>query len=178
LVGQALFRTDALRGIGGFDERLAFGEDQDLWMRIGRFPVAFTRARVLRVRVHEHQSSRIGPDPVEHGYAIRKAFLATLAPPDRTRAECAIQYWLEAWRAHQAYVAGDGPAFRRRTFRALRTYPGLGLSPLMRSGLASRIIKSFLPQSAFLYLRARKAALGHGVASPWVPVVPGREGPR
>src|SRR5207249_1808858 len=58
LQGQALFRRRFLLDLGGFRLGTEPSEDQDLWMRVGRYPVTFIPERVVRVRSHIGQGSR------------------------------------------------------------------------------------------------------------------------
>jgi len=58
LVGASLFRTSALREVGGFDESIVFyGDDVDLWLRIGLLgPVVLMPEVVLEYRSHGGQA--------------------------------------------------------------------------------------------------------------------------
>lgn len=54
MVGASLFRTSIIREVGGFDEALEFwGDDVDLWLRIGHLgPVALLPSDVIKWRHH------------------------------------------------------------------------------------------------------------------------------
>lgn len=55
MVGASLFRTKVLKDVGGFDESLFFyGDDIDLWLRIGHLgPVALLPDVVIKQRIHD-----------------------------------------------------------------------------------------------------------------------------
>lgn len=53
-----LIRSSVLRDVSGFDERLRFGEDEDLWWRIAaRHSVHFLDATLVRYRLHAGNGS-------------------------------------------------------------------------------------------------------------------------
>lgn len=125
LVPSAAFvaRTDALRSVGGFDEALRFGEDQDLTYRLGaqgwrlRYEPAATVAHDHRVEARDVLRTRVR-------YGVPMATLA--------RRHGAL---MSAWRVPHPSVArlaadlvslgvpaGEANAIRRRVIaRALRT---------------------------------------------------------
>lgn len=55
LVGASLFRRTALEAVGGFDESIVFyGDDVDLWLRLGHLgPVVLLPRTVLEYRSHD-----------------------------------------------------------------------------------------------------------------------------
>jgi glycosyltransferase involved in cell wall biosynthesis len=58
LTSTVLVRRSVLRGLGGFDECLRFGEDEDLWWRIAaRHSVHFIDSILVRYRLHAGNGS-------------------------------------------------------------------------------------------------------------------------
>jgi len=54
-IGTVVFRTEALRAIGGFRNELRFQEDRDVEVRVAaRWPTVFVPQVVERYRMHEH----------------------------------------------------------------------------------------------------------------------------
>lgn len=53
-----LMRTDVIREVGGFDEKMAWAEDLDLWRRVARwYAVGMVPEALVRVRVHSSSTS-------------------------------------------------------------------------------------------------------------------------
>ncbi len=62
-VASVMMRTDAVRAIGGYDERLVY-EDYDLWLRLARwYPFAYLQEPLAFYRYHsgQHTESLNGP---------------------------------------------------------------------------------------------------------------------
>ncbi len=163
LMGQTLFRRRVLSALGGFRVGAEPAEDQELWMRIGRYPVAFGRKRVLSVRSHAGQGSRGAADGTPAQLAMRERFVAQLRGQERADGERAIAFWWEWRMAQRAYADADGHAFRRHLRAAVRAYPGLAFSPLFRAGLVRKVMKSLLPQGLLVALRDLRSRAGAGV---------------
>ena len=103
----AMFRTEIARQVGGYRRAFAYAEDYDLWMRLsetGR--VANTQAKLVKLRTHPAQTSKIKRDQQKAASALarqsallRRRFVAepfdTDSPPDQ-----AIGTFL-AWRADE-----------------------------------------------------------------------------
>lgn len=76
-----LFRADAVRAVGGFDEKL-FLEDRDLWLRLTRVhPVAYVPEPLAYYRVHE---KNVSTQNVERMYAAFEYSLDKLLREDPT----------------------------------------------------------------------------------------------
>ncbi len=74
--GQVLLRAEAVLAAGGWDEKLAVAEDQDLWLRaIGRDPVVLVPSVVL-----EQRTRAGGVDASFEEEEIRRPFAATDGP--------------------------------------------------------------------------------------------------
>src|SRR5205823_13832102 len=99
ITGQTLFRRGVLGALGGFTPGAEPAEDQDLWLRVGRNPVTFTRQRVLGIRIHSGQDSRLHSELTELQTGIRENFVKTLPPAEEARGRRAIRFWLARLRA-------------------------------------------------------------------------------
>ncbi|MEX2144513.1 MAG: glycosyltransferase family A protein [Anaerolineales bacterium] len=71
-----LMRTEAILEVGGFDERMVWAEDLDLWRRIARrFAVGVVAEPLVRVRVHSGSTSfDRGKGAVGFERYLKKAF--------------------------------------------------------------------------------------------------------
>lgn len=163
LVGQTLFRTQDLRGLGGFKPTMTPSEDQELWLRVGRHPVVFGSRRVLRVRTHQGQGSKRDVDPIDLQLRMRMECVESLPARDRVRARVAIDYWLHARTAQNAYASGNLRVYWRHAGAAAWVYPQLFISPLMRPGTLRKLTKAILPSQVLGKLRLIRASIGRGV---------------
>lgn len=166
LQGQALFRTSALRRVGGYAAGLEPSEDQDLWIRFALdHPVLFLPERTCRIRCHPDQGSRAEEQErlTELQTRLRIANLERLGDERRQPARRAVRFW-RFWRLSvHAYTRGRTREFRRHLLAAARTDPELIRSPLFRTGLARKVLLSFLPPRILEGLRRVKRRLGRGV---------------
>lgn len=71
-----MFRREVVLEIGGFDERMSWAEDIDLYRRVGRlYPVGVVPEVLNRMRVHSKSSTAAGLGAAEgYRYALDKAF--------------------------------------------------------------------------------------------------------
>lgn len=124
--GQVLLRTEAVRSVDGWDEKLVMSEDQDLWLRaLGRRPAVLVPSVVLDQRT---RTEGVDADQVEE--EVRRRVIADLSPGDRPRAEQLAQ-------ARRSLRAA-GKAFDQEKFRdaasllitATRAAPSLLSSPI------------------------------------------------
>jgi glycosyltransferase involved in cell wall biosynthesis len=141
--GQCLFRTAAVRDVGGWSDTVA-GEDQELLLRIARTgPAVFVPATVLDYRVHPGQWRAFDAADVEE--ETHAEFVATLDGADLTLAR--------RLRAAHAIVTHEAiPAYHGRRYsgavrayvRAVRQAPLLARSPLLAPHTAGVLAKSAL----------------------------------
>jgi glycosyltransferase involved in cell wall biosynthesis len=135
--GQALFRTDCVRNVGGWNEALSYWELGELWFRVARLgPVVVLPASVLELRLHPAQTPPNPPtrDP-------RPDLVATLSGSERAQAARLV-------RARRLVHEGDEARFRGqhgralgRYLRAVGTAPLLIRSPLTRGDLAGNVAR-------------------------------------
>jgi glycosyltransferase involved in cell wall biosynthesis len=135
--GQALFRADRVREVGGWNEELSYWELGDLWFRVSRLgPVVFVPATVLELRLHPGQAP---PGP---GTRDPRPDLVRLLPArERGRAKRLVA-------ARQLVHDGDDARFlhqHRRAvgcyLRAVRMAPLLLRSPLTRPDLVANMAR-------------------------------------
>ncbi|MBV8304360.1 MAG: glycosyltransferase [Acidimicrobiia bacterium] len=124
--GQVLLRTDAVRAAGGWDERLAMSEDQDLWLRVpGRRPAVLVPMVVLDQRTRPQ-----GVDAAEVEDEVRARVVNSLTADERPRAACLIDARRHLRAAGRAFDAEDFGAARCELVAAARTAPWLLASPI------------------------------------------------
>ena len=111
----AVARRSALLAVGGYDERMRYAEDYDLWLRIAaRYVVARVAAVGVRYRSHPGQASLALRQIFEGGFEARFRTLAMLtAAPDPERAARAAAALLRVYDSelHAAWYTNDADAF-------------------------------------------------------------------
>jgi len=120
---NVLARTALVRELGGFDERLGYTEDWDLWIRLARAGSAAATAEVLVAHV-EHAGSalfRYRPDVVGEVELVRRKHGAA-ASPEEARAR---RRGLEAWLAEEYERGGLRSKAVRVHLAAARTQRSL-----------------------------------------------------
>jgi glycosyltransferase involved in cell wall biosynthesis len=136
--GQALLRTDAVRSVRGWDEKLVVGEDQDLWLRaVGRRPTVLVPSVVL-----DQRSRAEGVDADDLEEEVRRRAIGQLGPEDRARAERLVQA--------RRHLRAAGKAFDEERFKdaassliaATRAAPFLLSSPIWGPQLALSTAKA------------------------------------
>jgi glycosyltransferase involved in cell wall biosynthesis len=103
--GQCLFRTLALRSVGGWDEQLSVAEDQDLLLRTSRLgPTVLLRDTVLGYRIHgpgrHPPAERIERD-------IRERYLNGLDYREQVAARPFVTAWEQLTAAGDEYRCGE-----------------------------------------------------------------------
>jgi hypothetical protein len=83
IASSPLVRTDVVRSVGGFDERLTRAEDIDLWFRLARLGFRFVDANCLGVAYRRTQGSLVTAAPAEQLDAMLDVF-DRAERPDRT----------------------------------------------------------------------------------------------
>ncbi len=126
--GQCLFRTPALRSVGGWDEELSVAEDQDLLLRTSRLgPTVLLRDIVLGYRVHgpgRHAPAEI----IER--AIRERYLHRLGNREQVAARRFVTAWEQLTAAGDAYRCGEYQAAVVSLRAATTAAPTLLNSPI------------------------------------------------
>jgi glycosyltransferase involved in cell wall biosynthesis len=120
-------RRGALLEVGGYDTRLRYAEDYDLWMRLARtHPFVFSHAVTARYRVHAEQASRNTAQLAASAWTVRRPHFVQLAhaadEATTAAAEAALLRGLDdeiGW----AYHAGDRRAMEA-VIAASRWVPG------------------------------------------------------
>jgi hypothetical protein len=129
LTSTALMRTDAVRDAGGFDPRLPYSEDWDLWLRLSRqWRFTKVKGRFALYRQLPTQGSRMFRE-VDYRTALLERAVATwgvISPDGQTHGERAV--WREIGRFHAGYGLnclqhGIVSRARRSLWRAWRCDP-------------------------------------------------------
>jgi glycosyltransferase involved in cell wall biosynthesis len=61
---RVIVRRAALLAVGGFDERVTYGEDVDLWLRLAEAGYVFAGVRAVGVRMQRHDQPRRTTEPI------------------------------------------------------------------------------------------------------------------
>lgn len=120
-----LFRADALRQIGGWDESLPDNEDPELHFQLLKKEFPYAILPTVLCSYHHHGSLQLNRKDPAGGNARRLALLEKVNQHLR-------QHKPEYWKTHQAYFFGA-------TLRALRVYASYDLGAA--AGAYQRIIK-------------------------------------
>jgi hypothetical protein len=80
IASSPLLRTDAVRSVGGFDERLARAEDIDLWFRLARLGFRFVDANCLGVAYRRTPGSIVTGSPAAQLDAMLDVFVRAERP--------------------------------------------------------------------------------------------------
>jgi len=132
--GCVLYRTSILHKCGGWDERLAGPEDQELWLRLSLWgPVVFVPCPVMENRIHAGQWRPKDIHSVEEKF--RREFVEGLPSKLRSRAERVLRARQRLKLCSAAYVRGHYIEAVRHFWGALREVPHLAWSPLVGHSL-------------------------------------------
>jgi glycosyltransferase involved in cell wall biosynthesis len=145
--GQNLYRTAAVRSVGGFDPALINCEDRKLWLEIAwRGPVCVTPAVAMEYRQHDGQGKQ--PNIAALRESVWSGFIAKL-PPDRQAQGRRIRRAAELVDAsEQARLAGNFGVALIRQLHACLLGPSLVVSPLTARPLWWGLKKCLLRVSA------------------------------
>lgn len=138
---SVLYRTDAARSLGGYPTDYVYAQDAALWMAMAAAgPVAIVPEPLVRLRHHQHQTSRApAASLVQLGEALR---LIEALPADLARDPAMVRAWqvrrlrLTARRAVVAVRAGEHRLARRGALDAIRLLLADPLAPLRIAALA------------------------------------------
>jgi hypothetical protein len=145
--GQNLYRTAAVRDIGGFDPAAVPCEDRKLWLAVAqRGPVCLVPSVVMEYRQHEGQSKPPNVDAIRQ--SVWRGFIDALPPArrraaKRTRRAAELVERAERARAERRF----GPALRMQ-LHACALAPHLVRSPLTGRPLWWGVKKCLLRVSA------------------------------
>lgn len=160
--GQALIRRELCVASGGFRPDLAFGEDHELWMRLGRLgPIVCVPDVVL-----EYRSSIAAPTrPADEREALaafdraREEYVAKLSAAERCVARRVLEAHYAFRRSLAAQADQDHRAALRYLFDAVRAAPFLLRSPLSGPPLARSSVRA-LALAALQAVAVRKVRVG------------------
>jgi glycosyltransferase involved in cell wall biosynthesis len=160
--GSVLWRTDAVRAVGGWNEAITLSGDRELFLRMSRQgPVVFIPEVVLEKRSHTDQwrASDIRERKAEWmGEFVRS--LPSDVRPHASSAMAANRLWNDARIAYGSLHAREALSLY---VRAVRACPLILTSPLMRPVIARGVAKSLLAllagRSAVVWGRRTKRRL-------------------
>jgi glycosyltransferase involved in cell wall biosynthesis len=144
-VQQALWRTDVIRAVGGWNESIAFSEGLELMRRVSRLgPMILIPELVVAYRMHGGQVT--GTVPREARRATEEVWLQehirSLPPEERALAERVAGAY-RVWRSgRDAYADLDCREGLMLYLRALRAAPFLLRSPLLRPVAIDSVAKA------------------------------------
>lgn len=162
--GAGVWRTAAVRAVGGWDETLRRCEDTDVNLRgLAQHPVALIPDTVLLYRQHPGQ---VGEEITRLEWAlddeVRERFVATLGPHDRRVGERILESRPVFKAAMRSYDAGDFATARRGLAAAYRIAPELLRSPILGPWMLLLLAKASAASVAPPSLRQRVQAARRG----------------
>jgi len=146
--GQAMFRSQAVRDVGGFDPALPTSEDRDLWLKIAELgPVAFHPGIVVTYRQHPDQIWT--QQRLERRERVARRAIRSLPPERRRQGLMLRRSRLLLDRAEEDLMAGRTLGGVGSALRAVANTPRILLSPLVGEWtlrwLAGRALRHYLP---------------------------------
>ncbi len=136
VAGQCLFRTEATRAIGGWDEARNFAEDFALLLALSRTaPAVLLPDLLLRYRVHPGQGRPAEMRAVM--FDILDAEMAQAVSPQKAQGRRLLEARKNFLRAQDASRAGDKFASLGFRLQTVLRFPELLLHPLNRRRLFS-----------------------------------------
>lgn len=157
--GQAVFRVDALRSAGGWDENYSFAEDHELWLRMTRrAPVVLLPELLQKYRIHSGQTRPGDVDARLTG--LREIHIQDLRGEDRTRAENVLSARTLHKQAERLFF-DEARAWKALAIysRIFRLAPDLFFSPLTRRRLLVPSLKCFVGGKGIRFARVVLAML-------------------
>jgi glycosyltransferase involved in cell wall biosynthesis len=147
--GASLWRTSAVRAMGGWDEALMRCEDLDFNLRMYPRKVAVIRPVVLHYRAHPRDVEE-ARHAAQHALAaeVKRRFVDSLSGKDRRQGEQVIEARAMLHDALYAYTRGDYRTAARGFGRGLRIAPFLAMSPILGPWLVGLAGKATLASAA------------------------------
>ena len=162
LPGMGLWRTNFLRGIGGWDESRNFAEDLELSLRLHPHPMALVPHVVLRYRQHGRQVDPATEADWELLNAeVRSQFLERLTEREQRAGQRVIDARPTFADALSAYSTGEYRRAAVGLIRGIRRAPALAASPVLGPMFASMLMKSIAAQAAPEGVRRRVREARH-----------------
>jgi glycosyltransferase involved in cell wall biosynthesis len=164
--GGTLFRTDALRALGGWDTSVSFAEDHRLWLRLSRAgSVVLTPAVVMDYRAHAGQTRPDGSPELDA--AARRDLIASLPASERASGGRLLEARIRLLEAAAAYARDSYASALKNTARAIAIYPRLLLSvlagpPIVALGIRC-VAASVLGPALWIGLRRFAVRMRHAV---------------
>jgi hypothetical protein len=156
LPGAGLWRTEALREIGGWDESRTFAEDLELSLRIHPRPMALVPRMVLRYRQHGRPvDPQREAEQEQMNEEVREAFLVRLPAREQRSGRRVVASRPRFARALEAYAAGDYRSAAAGLLAGLRIAPVLLTSPILGPMFGAMLLKALVAQAAPEGLRRR-----------------------
>ncbi len=156
LPGAGLWRTDALRALGGWDESRNFAEDMELALRTHPAPVAVVPLVVLRYRQHGRLPDRSAEASHERmNDEVRARFLDQLVGSDRRAARRVVRARPYFARGVAAYGTGQYTTAVAGLVLGLVRSPSLAVSPILGPTLLGMVGKSLAALAVPTGLRQR-----------------------
>ncbi len=135
-----LWRTEVVRGIGGWDASLPRGEDRDLNLRAYPRPFVLVPDDVMDYRVHAGQPP--GSAQLDVDRLVLDRFVRSLPPADRPTGESIVAARRQFDEALARYQARDFRAALPQLLAVLRRAPALCSSPVLGPWLLGLVAKA------------------------------------
>jgi glycosyltransferase involved in cell wall biosynthesis len=126
-VNSAFLAVEAVRDLGGFDEKLIWAEDYDLWLRLAHLqPVRVLNKRLALCRVHPSRLTSSLGRMANQTRTVLESFIATHPGVERLAGRWPLARRLATLCREEAYAAltsGDAAAAKRAAAAAVRRDP-------------------------------------------------------
>ncbi len=173
--GAMLWRTEVVRRLGGWDEKLRRAEDAELCLRAWRHPAALIPDTVMHYRFHVDQVPTSKTWPLD--WDARRSFVASLPEPERSEGERLLRSRELYQDALEKHLDRDFRAAAAGFAALVRSSPALALSPVSGPYLDALLVKAaigaLLPRSMAERVssvrRRRRGRVPHSHRSPLPP---------
>ena len=138
--GQNLYRTDAVRQVGGYDNDISYTEDRDLWLKISRLGKVVLRPEtVMTYRIPRVQDRP--PDIAEIRERTFQRAIDRIPESERQSARVIRQSSGFIHQAEEQLRRSQPLLAARHAFRAYALAPQLLLTPLVGGWVLRRLVR-------------------------------------
>jgi GT2 family glycosyltransferase len=138
--GQNLYRTRAVREVGGYDNDISYTEDRDLWLRIARLgPVVLRPEIVMTYRIPQVQDRP--PDIAEIRERTVQRAIDRIPENERAAARLIRQSSNFIHQAEEQLRRSEPLVAARNIFRAYASTPRLLLTPIVGAWVLRRLAR-------------------------------------
>jgi glycosyltransferase involved in cell wall biosynthesis len=141
--GQCLFRSDAVRAVGGYDPGISYVADRDMCLRVARKgPAVLVPRIVMKYRISRHQFRPA--DIVDQREYVAQKAIASLPPHEQRRAARIRRAGVGVNTADERARAREFVSAARSLAIALASSPRIFANPLIASWVFQRMARATL----------------------------------